>query len=77
MRAECDNHPAHAYIAPGTTVFHRHSGKSCFYGHGVIDEDYLRQFTRNSSKSQARMSPGRPRAPLRANPRLLAQFLRH
>ena len=37
MRAEWDNHPAHAYIAPGTTVFHRHSGKSCFYGHGVID----------------------------------------
>ena len=36
MRAEWDNHPAHAYIAPGTTVFHRHSGKSCFYGHGVI-----------------------------------------
>ena len=39
MHEERAKYPAHAYIAPKTTDFHRHSGKSCFHGHGVIDWD--------------------------------------
>ena len=39
MHEERAKYPAHAYIAPKTTDFHRHSGKSCFHGHGVMGMD--------------------------------------
>ena len=38
MRAERDNHPVQAYITCKTPVFHRHSGRSRFYRHGVIGD---------------------------------------